>query len=476
MVDALIALAFMLQDLHSKFTPHVGQIAIGRAVFYEKAKKIFVSAGRSFGKSKIVSYIVVRNAKENPGSTNYIFLPFITQGREVYWTPKLLQQLLNEEDIQSINNTEMRIILKNGSQIKVCGADNVDSYRGVKPNPNSVIVFEECKDLKEEFITAFLPNLSVNDPILLMVGTPAEFEGVFSRFMHLAQTNPTWRYFHAPTSVNPHVSKEWLAEEKQRLTNDGEYETYLREYEAVYVKGGKRSVYPWILTATRHKLDDIIPKDLNKWRIVLSCDPASTSTFGVVFSFWNEYQKKLIVFDEIYEQTATEMTAKQMFKSIYKKLKPWRDKVRGIDWVYDEAAAWFRNEINQLSSKDFEGELDDDGEPYKFEDIWLSPSRKADFGVEGYIGLVRHVMNKGLLMVTDNCAKFFWEHEGYIKDENNRIPKVNDHLVNAFQYLCGFLGLDFTKKIEPKPLDIIERRAYGIHEDLGLNNEFQELD
>lgn len=445
--------------MHSKFVPHTGQIPIGRAIFYENAKKIFVSAGRSFGKSRLASYVNIRIAKENPNCTNYIFLPFITQGREVYWTPKLLQNLLNDDDIESINNTEMRIILKNGSQIKVCGADNVDSYRGVKPNPNSIITFEECKDLKEDFITAFLPNLSVNNPILLMVGTPAEFEGVFSRFMQLAQTNKTWRYFHAPTSVNPHVSLDWLADEKQRLINDGELETYLREYEAIYVKGGKRSIYPWILTAKKWRLEEILPIDLNKWRIVVALDPAATSVFGVIFGFWNEYTKKLIIFDEIYEDDQSKMTSRQIYKAIKEKLKPWESKVRGVDWIYDEAAAYFRSEMNEIDKS-----------------VWMVQSSKSEFGAEGYINLVRNFMSHGLIQITENCEKFWWEHENYIKNENNMIPKKDDHLVNATQYLCGSLGLDFNEIDEPKPPQKEERRGHTIEEDINIQNEYGEFD
>lgn len=352
----------------------------------------------------------------------------------------------------------MRITLKNGSQIKVCGADNVDSYRGVKPNPNSIITFEECKDLKEDFITAFLPNLSVNNPILLMVGTPAEFEGVFSRFMELAKTNKTWRYFHAPTSVNPHVSKDWLAEEKQRLVNDGEFETYLREYEAIYVKGGKRSIYPWILTYKPKPLAEILPIDLNKWQIIVTLDPASTSVFGVTFAFWNEYIKKLIFFDEIYQSDPVMMTARKMWTQIQDKLEPWKNKVKSIEYVIDEAAIWCAQEINEIDSS-----------------VWINKTQKHLFGIDGYINLVRHTMNSGVVDITDNCVKFMWEHENYIKNENNMIPKRDDHLVNCAHYCIASLGLDFNAMTEPKKQEDL-RRGYTIDEEISVQHEYGEFD
>ena len=263
-VQKLKDLAYIQKDLHERFKPHSGQIPIGRAILYENCKRVFANCGRSFGKSKLNAYLHARVARENQNSTNYIFLPFLTQGREVYWTPKLLQQMIPEDEIASINNTEMRIILTNGSQIKVCGADNVESYRGVKPNPNSVITFEEAKDLKREFIDAFLPNLSVNDPILFIVGTPPEFESPFTEFMTLAQKSPEWKYFHSPTSTNPYVSKKFIEDERIRLTAIGEEETFLREYEAIFVKGGKKTIYPQFLKLKYKPLSEILPKDINK--------------------------------------------------------------------------------------------------------------------------------------------------------------------------------------------------------------------
>jgi hypothetical protein len=456
-MQSLIDLAEIHRDLHQRFKPHEGQVPIGRAILYEKCKKVFANCGRSFGKSKINAYLHARIARENENSTNYIFLPFLTQGKEVYWTPKLLQQLIPEDEILSINNTEMRIILTNGSQIKVCGADNVESYRGVKPNPNSIITFEEAKDLKREFIDAFLPNLSVNDPILFIVGTPPEFESPFTEFMELAKNSPEWRYFHAPTSTNPYVSKKFIEDERIRLTNIGEEETFLREYEAIFVKGGKKTIYPQFLKLSPQRLDEILPIDLNKWELWVSHDPASTSIYGVLFALFNPYSKKIIVIDEIYESEPSKMTAKEINKAIKEKLKPYKDKVKTINYCYDEAAAWLKNEMGEVAP-----------------DVWLIPSQKARFRVDGYINLVRAVLNAELLSFNGECKSFIKEHEEYSKDDNGRIPKRDDHLVNCLHYLCGALGLNLDELSAPKEQEDT-RRGYALHTEF-QENEYKELD
>lgn len=454
----LIDLAEIHLDLHSRFMPHSGQIPIGRAILYEGCKKVFANCGRSFGKSKINAYLHARIARENENTTNYIFLPFITQGREVYWTPKLLQQMIPDDEIMSINNTEMRITLNNGSQIKVCGADNVESYRGVKPNPNSIITFEEAKDLKREFIDAFLPNLSVNDPILFIVGTPPEFANPFTEFMDLAKSSDEWRYFHAPTSSNPYVSKKFIEDERIRLTNIGEEETFLREYEALFVKGGKKTIYPQFLKIKPKTLNEALPKDLNKWHLVVAMDPGSTSCFAVCFCFFNPFTKKMIVFDEIYQQEPSLCTAREINRQINEKLERWKDKVKTIEYVIDEAAVWAKLEIQEVA-------------PEK----WITSSQKARFGIDGYINLVRSVLNKDLLTFTDNCKFFIKEHEEYAKDDNGRVPKANDHLINAYQYLCGYLGLNLNEDLEPKPIAKLEARGYALSDEF-QENEFKELD
>ena len=118
-MDQFIELAELHQSLHDKWLPHIGQIPVGKAVFFDRVKKIFVCAGRSFGKSQLAAYLVTRIALENPGSTNYIFAPFIGQAKEIYWTPRLIHKLLDPDDIASDNSTEMRIILNKDSTLLI---------------------------------------------------------------------------------------------------------------------------------------------------------------------------------------------------------------------------------------------------------------------------------------------------------------------------------------------------------------------
>jgi hypothetical protein len=452
----LIALAEIIDSLNQKFIPHPAQAEIGRAVLFEGAKKIMAQCGRSYGKTRISAYLNVRLAMETANATNYIFLPFLTQGREVYWTPKVLQKMIPDGWIESENQTEMRIVLKNGSQIKVCGADNIDSYRGVKLNPGSMATFDEFQNFKEEFTEAFMPNLSVNDPVLFIVGTPPPVEGLFTSFAHLAQTHPEWRFFHAPSSANPYVSASFLAQEKERLESMGEHETYIREFEAIFVRGSKRSIFPMTINTPNPTFAEVKPVDIHKWRIMVTMDPAATSVWAVVFILHNPHTKKSIIFDELYVDEAALMTARSMHGLIEEKLKPYRGAVKEIEYCFDESAAFARNEFAEVC------------------DWWLIPSRKSQMGIQGYIDLIRTIFLKDLVIMCAEVPKLRWELAQAEKDDNGRIPDKNNHATDALGYGFQALGLDL--EMSPEKVILEEsRRAYTMDEEINLGDSLREF-
>lgn len=452
-----LALYEILEGLSSKWTPHPMQIEIGHALFYLNAKNIFIVAGRNFGKTEIAAYCTWRYAMQHPGSQNYIFEPFQKQGREILWASKRIQTFGPAEWIQSTNDSEMRLTFKNGSFIKVEGSDNVAAIAGIKPK--GLIVYDEFKDHRLASITNFEPNRAAFDVPALFIGTPPIVHNHFVDYAEMAKVDPHWKYFHAPTSSNPHIKKEWLARMRSQMDRMGELEEYLRSYEALFIKGGKASVFPWIHGAKFPNLEDATPKDLNHWILVITFDPGSSSVFAVSFMLHNPYTKQSIIVDEIYEEIMANMTTKEIWKQVREKRKSWEGKVKDIEYVYDEAALWFANETNEEEKE-----------------AWMEPSQKSAFGVDGYITLVRGLMNLGYLTITSNCVKHIWEFENYIKDDKGKIPKDNDHLINASQYGLGSRGLDLSKLGYPKPPDqIVMPRFHSIETDLNIGRPYAEI-
>lgn len=277
--------------------------------------------------------------------------------------------------------------------------------------------------------------------------------------MELAKTHKDWRFFHYPSWVNPHVSKEWIEQERQRLYDMGEGETFEREIGAVFVKGGKRSIYPMFINMEKVNREAAWPKDSNKWTLFVSCDPAATSVFGVIFGLHNPYTKKLLLFDELYIDEPSEMVARKVMLNIQEKIKTIKPMVREVRYVYDEAAAFFRNESQE-----------------EFPEIWLEPSRKAELGIEGFISLTKTMLLRGFVETTDNCKHFIKEMEAYEKDDKDKIPDKNDHLINAFWYLAQAAGYNLNELLEPKAITVEDqRRGFSIEEDFAQDDSMVEI-
>lgn len=433
------------------------QIGLGNALFYEGVKDIGAQCGRGSGKTDIATYCAWRYAQQVPGSENYIFEPLQKQAKEILWAPNRIQSFGPKEWLQGDpNNTEMRIKFKNGSFIKIDGSDNVDALRGIKPR--GLVIFDELKDHKKGFLDAMEPNRSRWDAPALYLGTPPELHNHYVDVMDDLKSRSDAFWVRATSMDNSHNSKSFLERQKARLIAAGELETWLREYEAIFVKGSKRSIFPQVLKMQFPEFEEIRPKDLNKWILMVAFDPASTSTFGVIFLIFNPYTRKIIIFDELYIQDAAKMTAREVYNACSEVIEPLRGKVKDIEFVYDEAAAWFSNEMSEIDSK-----------------WWLIPSQKHRFGVDGYINLVRAVMNKELLTICAKSKKLVWEMESYIKDENGRVPKKDDHLINALQYALGALGLNLEELEEPVTIPKEEPRGFRPEDDFNVGNPYAEI-
>ncbi len=454
--DEELGLYRIIEGLHSRWNPHDGQIPIGHDLFYGGVKNIFAVCGRNFGKTELAAYALWRWAKQFPNTENYIFEPYLKQAREILWASQRIQTFGPQDWIADINQSELRITFTNGSFIKLEGSDNTAAMAGIKPK--GLIVYDEFKDHRKESIDNFEPNRAAHDVPALFIGTPPEFRNHFVDYMELAKGDPDWTFHHAPTSTNPHIKRTWLEKKKREILKLGEPERWTRDYEAIYIVGGKNSIFPMFNNRHRPRFDEVAPKDLNKWVLIVSFDPAASSVFGVLCALYNPFKKQTILFEEFYISEAAEMTARQVYARVQEKvIKKYEGKVKDIRFVYDEAAAFFRNEMNEVAN------------------WWLEASQKSELGIEGYINLIRTVINKGLLTTCVNLEKFIWEMESYIKDDKGRIPDKDDHLINCLSYMLQALGYNLENLNEPDKLEVEEPRGHRMDDEITFGNEYAEL-
>ena len=227
-----------------QWTPHSGQSKVLKAVFVDRIKSVFVQCGRKWGKTDVIEYILWRWAYTNPGSSCYYISPFNKQSKELIWANRRIQNFGPREWIKGINNSELRITLTNDSFIKLDGSDNFDAYRGVEPH---LLVMEEYKDHRPEFMEAMRPNLSVYDAPCVFIGTPPEtIDNHFLKDAEEHKEDPTKFFCTGSSWDNPYIPRDWLEKEKERLYKRGDGDQWEREYEGRFVRGGANKIFPML--------------------------------------------------------------------------------------------------------------------------------------------------------------------------------------------------------------------------------------
>jgi len=489
--EQLIFESDVLYDLDLVWEPHKGQEQIMVALFIHCFLEIFIECGRKFGKSEFLIYCLYRYALLNPNSACYYIAPFQKQAKELIWANNRLQNFFmpkidpktglshkgynRSESFQVfeefkekygivINNTEMRIKFGNGSFIKLDGSDQYESYRGINPH---IIAYDEYKDFHPRFHEGMEPNLATFNAPIVKIGTPAVGDEANAHNFNIeadyCNKAPDLAYFNLPTWCNPWISKDWLRKKRAELIAKGKEDTWQREYEAKRVKGGSRSIFPMFDTGdaldlsgktkyTKHikPHKDVTFEVFRRWKdwnFYLVFDPASASTFGVLFLAIHKRTKKVAIIDEIYEKDKAKMSTRGIFPRARRMvLQNGISLEHDVDAVYDNAATWFRNEV---------------AVEY---DYGLIPCTKDVSKKEERLNLIKDILLvDGLFICSDKCTNFSLEMQGYRTDENGKIPKENDHLIDCFRY--GLAQDSYDTVPEDSPIVLDERRGYTIDND-----------
>lgn len=384
--------------------------------------------------TELVCYLLWRYAQTNPGSENYYFAPYMKQAREIVWASRRMQTFGPTAWIDEPNNSELRILFKNGSFIKLDGSDNDQAYRGIKPK--GLTVYDEFKDFRPEFHEAYDPNRAAYESPLLIIGTPPEAEGQFTQVAKEFQLNPQKRFFQAPTRDNPHISRAWLEKKRQELILKGEYDVWEREYEAKFVRGGASKIFPMLKDSHRQPHSQVINtilRDRRKLHYFMWADPAAASVFAVLFAAVNPYTKVWYFLDEIYETNQSLMTVQQIGKRMLAMKKELTPDPR-IEWRqgYDEAETWFQSEM-----------LDHFGEHFE-------PTHKMKSDKITGIGLIKDALLQDRVVISDRCENLWKELENYRKDKNGKIVKEADHLIDNMRYILSAEHYSTIEEREPR--------------------------
>jgi hypothetical protein len=408
-------------------------------------------------------YSLYRWAMLNPINGCYYIAPFLNQAKELIWADKRLQTFFPDPLIDkyqiTFNNTELRVRFGfNNSFIKADGADNIENRRGINPH---FVVADELKDIKKGFWEGFEPNLAAHSAPLLGVGTPPDnTDNMFTLMEEECKREDNAAFFNMPSSVNPHVSPEFLERTRARLIERGEEDVWQREYLAQTVLGGSKSIFP-MLDEVKHVLpyDEMlktIRRQRKQWEFFISFDPGTSTCFAALLVAVNKYDKRIFVMDEIYETEASKTVSRYIWKLAEEK---WRA-VHPLDddWykLYDYAAAWFAAEI----ANEF--------------DEAVNPCTKDMKKKENRLSVIKDALLRGYYYMSDRCRKHFWEMQNYRKDDNGKILKENDHTIDNIRYILN--AAHYSQVPEQEYVLVSDYRGFRFDNDIYEPNDSDRLE
>lgn len=444
-----------VQALHSRFKPHEGQVDLGKNIFSRGKKFVWGQCGRSWGKSYFGTYAAVRVALTHQNAKVYIVLPERQQAQEIIWESGYLRQMIPEQYLRggsaekAYNKSELRVSLANGSFIKLLGSDNPDSLRGIKPH---FVIFDEFRDFKSDAFDIMEPNLGINDATLLILSTPPNNEGSYTALREhfleeAAKKNSEYFYLELPTETNPYYPASRLAATKATLLKRGEASVWLREYMAQFIPGGANSVFKKFQSNKKHIcksgkfMTALVHRDRKKLEWYDVYDPAQNSVFACLFAAINKYTGQIFIFDELYERDNENTGAVDMWnrsKKIKERLFDYPERWIG---VYDEAEAWFYNDLDRNHIL----------EPWEN----LEPTHKRLRDKKEDMSTLKDLFSsRSRIFIASSCIHLIWEIENYATNSDGEYKKKDDHLIDCLRYLIA--AADFEVLEYPEPEDLLE--------------------
>jgi hypothetical protein len=437
------------QALHEK------QLELLTPILRDKKKITFGACGRKFGKSRATCYLAWRWALLNPNSSVYIVCPEGTHGRRIYWKDARIYQFLGVDSKKYIlgkpNSRELTINFKNGSNIQIMGSDNYMAANGLTPD---LVIYDEFKGFHPEFHTQMDPNRAAKAAPLLIIGTLAE-DGIRNKDEYYAlledceehpEDTPVFKYgtFDNPINQLP-GQKEAILKQIELLRRQGKEHVVQREYFSKIIPGGETAIFPYFNpdehVFPHEELVQEINKDVNNLEWCVSIDPGNRTVFASVMAAHDPENSVLYVLDENYARTQSETLISKFMAALRGKmlsLYPSGDLDRGWAKVCDEQAAWAILEtLGQFNDMAFMKSNKN--------------ANKKDYGIT----LLNEAMQKGLIKISDRCTNLIKEITDYHMNKQGRIPKVNDHGIDALRYLIHHINYTIVPDIDYK-----EKRDY----------------
>lgn len=206
-----------------------------QAIVDDKRRFKVVIAGRRFGKTHLAIRQLCYYGRI-PDKEIWYVAPTYRQAKMITWK-KLRKRLLDLRWVKKANESELSILLKNGTTISLKGADNYDSLRGIGLD---YLILDEFADIDPEaWFETLRPTLSDKQGSALFIGTPKGMNWAKDLY-DMSQDYPDeWASFQFTTIEGGNVPLKEIEAAKRELDE----KTFRQEYMATFETFSGRIFY-----------------------------------------------------------------------------------------------------------------------------------------------------------------------------------------------------------------------------------------
>jgi len=203
-----------------------------REVFADTARFKVVVAGRRCGKTRMsaVTMLVKGLECKSTDATVLYVAPTYGMARTLMWD---LLLVLGEPIIAKSNVNDGEITLINKVKLRIRGADNPDSLRGMKLY---YAVIDEMKDIKATTWELIIrPALSDLKAGALIIGTPEPGESLFRDYFNLGISghDPEWKSWHFTTEDNELIDPREIEAARRSMSTMAFKQEFLASFDSM---------------------------------------------------------------------------------------------------------------------------------------------------------------------------------------------------------------------------------------------------
>jgi len=197
---------------------HKAQKEIVKAFFSGKYKTIIVAAGRRFGKSKLMCFLLIFLSCTQKDKKFAVIAPYYANARIIF--KELRTYIEKNKTLQKLvkritESPYMVVEFKTGCIIDFRSADNPTSIRGESYH---LVILDEAAFIKDDVVKYVIKPLLIDyDAPLIEISTPNGHNHFYESFLmgenrqnrHISFRFPTWANPFLPKSVIEEIKKEF---------------------------------------------------------------------------------------------------------------------------------------------------------------------------------------------------------------------------------------------------------------------------